>query len=134
MATLKQQKKRAKKVKKSKKTSSSNMATKETAYEAPEEDLTPEQEVEFDKKAPIKRETVKDAITSFLAKCDDAKSMIAKVKNSKYFKNINRKAFDKTAKEAKNIQFGLLRMRMGNLLRGAIRNAEKAKQKKSKKK
>lgn len=135
MATLKQQKTRAKKSKAAQKRST-KMSKKRAPVAEAGKGYQGGDDDEPTGTAPVqsvRRETVQDEVTRFLNKCDGHRDMIAKVKKSKYFANINQKAFSRTAKEANKIQYGLLRMRIGNLLRGAISKAEKAKAKKKKK-
>lgn len=72
---------------------------------------------------------IDDEVTEFLAKFDSETLIstgIEKAKKLKFFKFVNADSWAKNVKLAKKTPPGLLRMRLGNLLRGALRKSEKA--------
>jgi len=139
MATLKKSKKVVKKSTKKRSGAGTNEPGVKYQYNEDDPDFEKNEAQETkstskstSKSAPVSksRVTVQDEVTKFLSKFDSAYPMVTAIRKSKYFATINRKSFDKTTKETKTLAFGLLRMRMGNLLRGAISKAAKEKGKK----
>lgn len=68
-----------------------------------------------------------DAVSKYFADADTFSKLETAVRKHPAFGSINEKSFRNTLKKAKSLQFGLLRMRMGNLIRGAISRAKKSK-------
>ena len=60
-----------------------------------------------------------DKVAKELAKADSPAKLIAAIKKHSAYASINRDAFKRLC-DQKDLQFGLFRMRAGNLLRGAI--------------
>ena len=83
-----------------------------------------------EKVTAARKPAVKDAVTSALAKCGSKKEMVELVRGHKAFPSINEEAFKRTVKGMKETPDGLFRMRIGNLLRGAVKKAESKKLKK----
>ena len=77
-----------------------------------------------------RKPTIEDGTSAFLAKFDSetlVTQAFIKARKLPHFKYVNVAAFEKNEKLAKNTAPGLLRMRLGNLLRAADRKLEAAK-------
>jgi len=66
-----------------------------------------------------------DPVGKVLWDCDTPTKVVNAVKGHKAYKFVNTDSFKKTVAQKNDLQFGLFRMRMGNLLRGAINRASK---------
>lgn len=77
------------------------------------------------------RKGIDDTVSKLLGKLDTPTKMIDAVKHHKDYKNMNADAFKRTVSQKNDLPSGLFRMRMGNLLRGAINRTEKLKNKKA---
>lgn len=76
-------------------------------------------------KSNKKRSTVQDPITKLLSKEDTVTKMINAVKKHKAYKHINQDAFKRVISQKNELGMGLIRMRLGNLLRGAVNRSKK---------
>ena len=101
---------------------------KRPSYTAPDDEQGEDDDSVADEVsgAPAKkRETVDDGVTSVLAKVDTPTKMIDAVKKHKAYKHINTEAFKRVVSQKNELGIGLIRMRLGNLLRGAINRSKK---------
>lgn len=71
------------------------------------------------------KEPVDDDISKVLSGLNTPTKMINYVKLSKNFEFINKESFKNLVDQRDTLQFGLFRMRMGDLLRGAAKRVEK---------
>ena len=112
-----------------KKTSKKKPAKK--SYTKPDEDAENEDPddsaAEITSSAPVKqyKRKVGDDIGTLLDKAGTPTKMIDAVKKHKAYKHINQEAFKRTAVQKNDLQSGLFKMRLANLLRAAVRRMEK---------
>ena len=98
--------------------------------EDPEDDEPAEEDPDDDEPAetPVKKykRNVGDDISEMLADAGTPTKMVDACKKHPAYKHINMDAFKRTAAQKNDLQSGLFKMRLSNLLRAAVRRAEKA--------
>lgn len=121
-------KKKEEKPKSKPKTSSKSKAGKKKAYVASDEDQDEDIDDNNDKPpAPPKfkkrKQSVNDEVSELLAEAGTETKMVTAVKKHEAYPHINKESFKRTVGLKGQIGLGLFKMRLANLLRGAIKRS-----------